>query len=385
MSDSVLIVDDEPAIVLACRKFLGPDRRVETADGGPAALAALAERGPFAVVVSDLEMPGMDGIRLLARVRAEYPDTVRLLLTGYADTARAIAAVNHGGVFRFLTKPCAPADFVATVDAAVAQHRLVTAERELLDKTLRGSVQMLAEVFALADREEFGRAVRVQQLARDLATEAGAPAGWELEVAAVLSRLGSIVVPDDMMRAARQGARLTAEEQRRVDGIPEVAITLLRHVPRLDPVVEIISHLGTPFDARAGGGNGGAPPLGARLLKVAHDFDALVSRGLPAPQAADRLRERTGWYDPAVLDGLSRLIDRPAELVSAVVGVGELTPRMVLAEDLYSDTGALLLKRGVTINEPIRLRLDGLVAKGSVSRRVRVLVPRAAAPDHGGQ
>jgi response regulator RpfG family c-di-GMP phosphodiesterase len=244
-----------------------------------------------------------------------------------------------------------------------------------------------AEVFALVDPDEFGRAIRVQRLVRDLALELGAVAGWEVEVAAVVSRLGSIIVPTDMMRAARQGARLRPEEQQRIDGIPEIAITLLRHVPRMDLVVEIISHLGTPFDAQAArvGNATGIPPIGARLLKAAHDFDTLVSQGLPPHQAANRLRARTGWYDPTVLDSLIRLVDRPVRLVSSVVAVSGMTPTMVLADDLYSDAGVLLLKQGVAVNEPIRLRLELLAMQGVVPQNVRVLAPPAAGQDDGGE
>jgi CheY-like chemotaxis protein len=78
----VLCVDDQPEVLTAYRAFLGPKFRVTTAEGGGAALAGLAEQGPFAVVVADLHMPGMDGIRFLAAVRERYPDTLRVLLTG---------------------------------------------------------------------------------------------------------------------------------------------------------------------------------------------------------------------------------------------------------------------------------------------------------------
>ena len=109
MSPTVLCVDDEPSMLVAYLNFLGPNFTVTTADGGEAALAVMAEQGPFAVILSDLQMPDMNGIRLLATVRGKYPDTVRVLLTGNTDLRSAIEAVNTGHVFQFLTKPCSPA------------------------------------------------------------------------------------------------------------------------------------------------------------------------------------------------------------------------------------------------------------------------------------
>lgn len=102
---TVLFVDDEPAILDTYQRLLHRDFEIEIAVGGPLALRMLELRGPYAVIVSDSRMPDMNGIELLGRVRTIAPDTVRMMLTGYADVETAIDAVNEGSVFRFLTKP----------------------------------------------------------------------------------------------------------------------------------------------------------------------------------------------------------------------------------------------------------------------------------------
>ena len=117
--------------------------------------------GPFAVIVADRSMPGMDGIQLLAKVKACSPNTVRMMLTGNADMQTAIDAVNEGHIFRFLTKPCPPESLTASLQAAIEQYRLITAERELLEKTLRGSVKVLCEVLSVVKPTAFGRASRI--------------------------------------------------------------------------------------------------------------------------------------------------------------------------------------------------------------------------------
>ena len=143
MSDDrerILLVDDDPNVLAGYTRTLRRQLIVETAPGGDAGLAAIAERGPFAVVVSDMRMPGMDGVQFLSQVRRRAPQTVRMMLTGNADQQTAIEAVNEGHIFRFISKPCPPERLLKNLLAGCHQHRLVTAERELLEQTLQGSV-----------------------------------------------------------------------------------------------------------------------------------------------------------------------------------------------------------------------------------------------------
>jgi DNA-binding NtrC family response regulator len=82
----------------------------------------LSEAGPFALVVSDMRMPSMNGALFLAKVRQQTPDTVRMILSGQADLQAAIAAVNEGQIYRFLSKPCAPEQLLAAIEDALNQH-----------------------------------------------------------------------------------------------------------------------------------------------------------------------------------------------------------------------------------------------------------------------
>lgn len=380
MNEKILFVDDEPNVLAGYARQLRKTYTVETAPGGAEALDLLDARGPFAVVVSDMRMPGMDGAAFLARARERHPDLIRVLLTGYADIPSAIDAVNQGGIFRFLTKPCPLPTLAGALDAALGQYRLVTAERELLDKTLRGSVQVLGEILALVNPGAFGRAVRVQQLVRRLAPLIPGADRWEVDVAAVLSQLGCIALPEEVLSAANRGANLNAEDRQQLDSLPEVTRRLLGHIPRLDEVLAIIAYQGKAFDAPAQLALpkcGKQIPLGARLLKAAFDFDVLVSRGLPEAEALDRLGARTGGYDPDVLTGLGSAIARDEHSEICELSIGELVSGMILAEDLHNDGGVLLLSRGNPITEPLKRRLANAANRGQAARRIRVLVPRA--------
>src|SRR5262249_32533343 len=159
------------------------------ATSGPRALELLGRERATAVIVSDMRMPGMDGTVFLNLARQMAPEAVRILLTGHADVDSSIAAVNLGQIFRFLTKPCSPIALLMAVQAAAEQHRLITAERVLLEQTLRGSIKTLTDVLALTSPLAFGRATRIRRYTSVLAAAVGLCDCWQLDVAALLSQL----------------------------------------------------------------------------------------------------------------------------------------------------------------------------------------------------
>src|SRR6266700_2888600 len=119
MSVKVLCVDDESNVLEAYQRNLRKRFTIDTALGGEPALALIASQGPYAVIVTDMQMPGMDGVEFLMRVRQKAPDTVRLMLTGNADQKTAVEAVNKGHVFSFLSKPCPAESLEAALENAL--------------------------------------------------------------------------------------------------------------------------------------------------------------------------------------------------------------------------------------------------------------------------
>jgi len=155
MDYAVLFVDDDVRVTSAIERNLQKTYHIGTAGSGDEALQAIAT-DRYAVVVSDLSMPVMNGIELLKKVKQLRPDTIRILLTGHADLDAAIAAVNEGSIFRFLAKPCPQEVLTRTLDAAFEQYRLVTAERELLHQTLMGTVAALVVCLPMSSHWPWG-------------------------------------------------------------------------------------------------------------------------------------------------------------------------------------------------------------------------------------
>src|SRR6478609_5248404 len=142
MPEQILLVDDDRNILSGYRRNLRGEFLIDTAQGGQEALELLEKKGPYALVISDMRMPGMDGIAFLSKLKAMSPDTVRVMLTGNADTETAIEAINEGSIFRFLNKPCSKEILAKTITAGLVQYRLVTAEKQLLEQTLSGCLQV---------------------------------------------------------------------------------------------------------------------------------------------------------------------------------------------------------------------------------------------------
>lgn len=352
MTERILFVDDEPNILDTFLRNLRRAFDVTTAEGPEQGLLALEGKGPFAVVVSDLRMPGMDGITFLEHVRQRAPDAVRVILSGHGDFATAVAAVNRGAVFRFLIKPSPPEELVAVLRDALRQHRLVVAERELLRGTLRGSVQVLTGVLALVNPDAFGRSERIRELVVRVGARLDAKPLWQLELAAMLCQLGCVALPPDTLRKRLAGEELNAEERQIWGMHPEIAAGLLAHIPRLKEVAAMVGAQQAPPTPEV--------PLGARILRAALDYDMELRRGLAPTRAVALLRSRPDRYDPAVLDALADGLAAASDAPMRGVPVAELRPGMVLARDLVDAKGAPLLLAGQQVSEASISRLRNL-------------------------
>jgi response regulator RpfG family c-di-GMP phosphodiesterase len=377
LTDKILFVDDDSNLLASYKRQLRKQFVIETASEGKLGLEAITDQGPYAVVVSDLRMPGMDGIQFLCRVREISPDSVRMMLTGYADVKTAIEAVNEGNIFRFLTKPCHPDDLFKALIAGMHQYRLITAERELLEKTLNGSIRMLSEVLSLLNPEAFGRTSRVARYVKEIALEMGLPKVWQFETATVLSQVGCIIFPQDVLKKIYRGEELTEKESQLLDTHPAIASHLVAHIPRMEEIVEIIAYQGKRFDGSAvpsDSRKGEQIPLGARILKVVLDFDTLeISRN--SKDALLQLKQRSGWYDPRVLSALEAVMVTEAEYLMRAVTPRELEAGMIFAEDVRTVNGVLLISKGHEVSKPLLERLMNIGMTSGIQEPIQVLIP----------
>jgi len=356
MTDRILCVDDDPEVLAGMQRVLRKQFDADTAVGGQEGLAAIGRNGPYAVVVSDYRMPGMDGIEFLSRVREISPDTVRLMLTGHAHLDVTMAAVNEGNIFRFLTKPVQADELAKALEAAVRQYRLITAERELLEKTLHGSIKLLTDVLALVNPLAFSQASRLKRYVRCIATELGLQDVWQFELAAMLSQIGCVTLPHETLEKLYSGQELSVAEANAFAAHPAAGRDLLANIPRLEPVAQMIARQQDPINRNAALGN---PPsrdrvaLGAQILKVALAFDQLVAHGASPRAALAQIRKRSEDCEPAMITALEKLELSPVSTEARCVKLNELTIGMILNQDVHARNGLLLVTKGQEVTFPV--------------------------------
>ncbi len=377
ISEKILLVDDDETVLRSYKRHLSLDFEITTAVGGEAGLQRCEQDGPFAVVVSDMRMPGMDGTRFLSTIYERWPHTVRMLLTGQADMKDAIAVVNEGHLFRFLTKPCVPPVFARALRDGLQQYRLVQSEKDLLDNTLKGSMQVLLDVLSLVSPGVFGRAVRVRNLANRVGRQLKLDEIWQVEIAALFSQIGCITVPPEILQKKYRGLELKEEEMAMFAKHISVGKELLSNIPRLEVVAEAIAYQEKHFDGSglpAGSRRGRDLPLVARILHVVQDFVQLTHEGESISTALSRMSRDTKRYDPEVVAALAAV----SPGADGKAAIREISPRlvqagMVVAADVRTKGNILLIAKGQEISDTLRICIWNFANNDNIAGTIKII------------
>lgn len=387
MNGGILLIDDDVNLLAAMKRQFRGKFALETATSGEEAIARIAAGSIPAVVVCDMRMGGMDGVTTLARIKEIAPDTVRLMLTGNADMQTAVDAINTGSIFRFLTKPCPPEMMEMGLNAALEQHRLVMAERELLEKTLAGSVKVLIDMLAMASPLAFGRATRIRRWARKVGTALNLPQRWQLELGAMLGPIGLLSVPREVIEKLQAKQPLSDVERRMIEHSPEAARNIIANIPRLAGVARIIHLQNRGFDGSgfpADGPKGTDIPLDARLLAILTALSNVAAGPDPVRADFETLRARAAQFDPTLLERVRTALevgtDRSREgRESKLLPTALLLPDMILAKDVVTVDGRLVLSAEVQISEAHVESLRNLAKIKRIADQVVVLLDDAVA------
>lgn len=343
MTKKVLCVDDESLVLEGLENTLGWDFPVVTFSSGAEALDYLKTNADeVGVVISDMRMPGMDGATFLSEVAQSYPEIVRMLLTGYSDIESALRAINQGKIFRMLMKPIGADELGNAVRDAFRQAELIQSEKVVLEGTLKGAIEALMEALSLASPLAMSRSRILERMVRHIGQTLG-DSNWEYETAALLALLGTIASPNSVLEKFAIGAPISTQEAETIQGYAELGYEMLKKIPRLERVAEIVRRHRDPNEADMPFVKIGAQRLQASLL-----FDQHMLRGSSLQEIGDQLR-RAG-VSKELISALMSF--RPPESGDATrfVDLAQLLPDMRLETDVHSKTGQLLLRKDTVLS-----------------------------------
>ncbi len=379
MNYKVLFVDDEENVLRAIKRQLRKKFNITTAQSGKEALELInSSKETFAVIITDMRMPKMNGIELLEEVKKVSPNTVRMMLTGNADQKTAIRAVNEGAIFRFLTKPCPAEVLEQVVKLGIKQFRLIMAEKELIEKTLSGSIKVLAEILSQVSPAAFSHSIRIKEYVEQIVRELKLPMAWQFPIAAELSQLGCVTLPGDILEKYYSGLDLDEEEQRMFNSHPEIGAKLLAHIPRFEAIAQMIRLQNKRFDeyeSQAVTNKEKIIWLGGQILKATLDFDRLIFLQYSKFKALTEMEKREGEYNPNILRLLSNIKIRGMGLVPKKLYVTDFNIGMIINQDIHAKNGMLLASKGQEVTFTIKQRLLNFSKTIGVEQPIECLVP----------
>ncbi len=374
----VLFVDDDKNFLSGIQRSLFRRFDICVASSPTEGLELLTQES-FSVVISDMKMPEMTGIQFLTHIKDLYPDTVRVLYTGYADQQTAIEAVNQGEIFRFLTKPCSLELLIRVVQDAIRQYQLITSERELVEKTLLGAIDLLSQILSVKNPTAQGQAKRLKFYIHHLANALGYGDLWFYEMSAMLSRLGCLTIPASLFDRYLAEEELSDDDMSLINGHPAVAEELLLNIPRMEDVAAAVALQNLPcseFSQGAGQQYSERVRMAAQLLHVLNEYDHQLNiRHRTYGSLVKKLAANPLEYHPDMVAALEQLQSMKVQYEPVSIGAMELTMQMQLAEDIFTNTGVKLAASGQELTDFLLIGIKNYAKKIGVKEPFTVLAP----------
>ncbi len=353
---TVLVVDDTEANVDILVDALGELYDVSVAMDGVAALEAIAEETPDLILL-DIMMPEMDGYEVCRRLKGDerYASIPVIFLTALTEIENKTKGFQMGAV-DYITKPFE----IAEVNARVKTHlKLRLAELELRDlvvKTLGGAIDVLTEILSVANPTAFSRTSRLKGHVTKMMAAANLTAFWQIRMAAMLSQIGCVIVSPETIEKIFRGQNVTVDETKTYHRHPQIGYDLIRKIPRLSEVAEIIARQQELQKETGFQGDDQAQrmiQIGSRILKLALDYEKLTYSGKTPAEALAALKTNEREFGAKLLELFSRMIGSEPE--PAHKEVRELYPQdiavgMVISRDVFTSSDVVLIKAGTKVN-----------------------------------
>jgi FixJ family two-component response regulator len=374
----IMLVDDEENVLNGYRRTIRGQFIMKFFSDPFEALNSLKEDSDYSVIISDFNMPGMKGLEFLKKVHEINSNTVKILLTGYADLQLVIDAINEGYIYRFLTKPCESEKLIEAIKQGVKQYKLVTAEKELLEKTLRGSIKVLIDILSISNPSLFNRASLMRDLAKKIIQRLGITESWEIDIAVLLSQIGCMGIPSEVVDKRIKGLPLSSKEEEIYYSHAEIGSMLLKNIPRLEKVSQAISlqfKTSERIDSVENSYIESNTLFIAKLLRLLNDYFWITERGIDSEKAIDFLNEERNQYDSLLLGALEAEVKGAKQgFITISKSLNELREGMILAENLVDSNNYMLLPKGTVLSEIYIHKLISASKVRSIPTQIKVLV-----------
>lgn len=378
--DNILFVDDETRALEGYNRTLRNKFNITLAASAKKALELIeTKEQTFAVIVSDYRMPEMNGIEFLSIVKEKIPDTIRIMLTGQSEIDVSINAINKGHIFQFITKPCPNDNLVNVLSLAIRQYQLITAEKELLEKTLNGSIKVLIDILNLLKPKLFNRVSRIKRHVLEVVNRLQLKNTWIYEVAAMLSGIGLVFLDEELIARIYTGKRLTPEEYATYVNANAASERLLSVIPRLENVAKIIGSQHLLFKDYVNLPENFCDyneiQIGAQILKIATDLENFLLQERRRDEIIRTMISREGYYNPIILQALKDIGFNFYEFKDLIsVNVKDLTLNMIVAKDIKTKDGLLVLAKDQEVTDVVIESLSCLAKKNKIAKEIEVKI-----------
>ena len=384
MSEKVLFVDDSLQLLSAIKRRLRKDLDLHLAEDAATALEMMQTQGPFAVLVTDQNMPCIDGITLMEISMKAAPDTIRILMTGQDDPGITLDAVNRAHVYAVLKKPCSPESVLRVVSGAIERFKSKNSEQEILAQTLLGTVE--AVVGTLGTSGPTARKVSsMRKCASKLASHFKEIEPWQLDLAVMLTPLVHASLPPEIRQKTEANAALTAEETSLLERAPQTVHDRLQPIPHLASVAEALLYINRGYDGSGfprNGKKGPEIPLLGRILKIVADLTtALLTDGTPRSlsEGFSIMRRNEKLYDALLLERCRQYLtetsvtDTAPHYHAVDVNPNSLADGDIIDGDVRTVYGGLVLKAGPVVTTALLQKLKHVHREQGLAGPIRVL------------
>ncbi len=399
---NILFIDDEENVLKALKRlFIDEGFEVFTALSGNEGLEIL-KNGEFAVIVSDQRMPEMTGTEFLQHAKKLCPDTIRIMLTGYADINASINAINQAGAFRYITKPWNDEEVILIIKEAVGRYKLVKenkylfalsekqkeelqtyskeleyyvqihtidltnrdkeikALKEKLQKNLKEVSSALSALIELRDKNIHSHSKNIAIIAVEIAKKIPLPSSdvETIKTASLLHDIGKIVFPDIML--VKEVGELSQTEMNLYMRHSDTGHMIANMIEGMQKTAELIRHHHEQFNG------GGFPdklkedniPIGSRIIAIADRFERLA-KSMSAQDSLKKIKSQLGReFDPELYNFLELVAHEQAsalfssdDIVEAELSIKSLAPGLIVSRDVIGGSGMVLLKKNSVLTD----------------------------------